>query len=324
MLLTTTSSKIRVSITGGAGGVCHASYVDYQSGVNFQPGSQNTTLTNAVTTDVVLAPGVSQSRSVKRLFIRNTSASLTIVATIIHTDGVLAVDVHQATLTPGSSINYTDDNGFFTQTRLLSTNPSWANKIIGTVLLDPSEQLFQMQNSGNIAATPTNITISIARCSLFIPTADITVQTLRWYGVDATTNVHRVAIYRLSDLARLTAETPIVTVANSFNAVALAISLTAGVPYFLATSVNAIGTTPGVGCIGTTIAATTGQIQVAPLSMPGFLYPGNALDKYQFQFAVTTGALPATAPTLAAQAAWTGGMPAFWLDNSTAAVGVPA
>lgn len=36
------------------------------------------------------------------------------------------------------------------------------------------------------------------------------------------------------------------------------------------------------------------------------------------QFAVTTGALPATAATLAIQAAWTGGMPAFFLDNNNA------
>lgn len=37
---------------------------------------------------------------------------------------------------------------------------------------------------------------------------------------------------------------------------------------------------------------------------------------YFFQFAVTTGALPATALTPVASAAWAGGMPAFWLDNS--------
>ncbi len=36
------------------------------------------------------------------------------------------------------------------------------------------------------------------------------------------------------------------------------------------------------------------------------------------QFAVTSGALPDPAATLAVQGAWTGGMPAFFLDNSNA------
>ena len=36
------------------------------------------------------------------------------------------------------------------------------------------------------------------------------------------------------------------------------------------------------------------------------------------QFAVMTGALPATLPALVNMATWTGGMPAFFLDNNNA------
>jgi hypothetical protein len=54
-----------------------------------------------------------------------------------------------------------------------------------------------------------------------------------------------------------------------------------------------------------------------PSARPGNLdadlgYVSSALG----QFAVTTGALPNPAATLAVAGAWTGGMPAFFLDNA--------
>jgi hypothetical protein len=82
--------------------------------------------------------------------------------------------------------------------------------------------------------------------------------------------------------------------------------------------VNATGTTAGVQCIG----ATTGRIGVLGTAWPGNLDVDLAtpiINPFCFsQFAVTAGALPATAGTLAARAAWAGGMPAFWLDNNNA------
>ena len=66
-----------------------------------------------------------------------------------------------------------------------------------------------------------------------------------------------------------------------------------------------------------TQAATTGQMQVLPKSFPGNLDIDLGYINGAFaQFAVTTGALPATAATIAVQGAWTGGFPAFWLDNA--------
>lgn len=183
---------------------------------------------------------------------------------------------------------------------------------------DPGLLMRHLQRAGNVAATPTAITTSIARCALFCPPSNITINRIRWYGVGATTNVYRVAIYRYSDKARLTAEHAFTTAANTWGNVDTgAIALVANTCYFIAVSVNATGTTAGVGCVGGTVAATTGRIATAPQDLPGSLSAGSGyLTDFCFQFAVTTGALPATAPTLAAQAAWTGGMPAFFLDSA--------
>ena len=323
MYLTTTTARVRASVAGSAGIHCTANWIDFEAGQPFEPGSTNTILANNATTDLVGSPAAGKVRRVRNFMLRNTHGSDIGSVTIINTDGTTAVQPYSAVLAPGATLQYVDELGFAQQNRLVSTDPNFANKIIGTAIIDPSVQLRNMQLAGNIAATPTNITVSIARCSLFIPRVGLEVNRLRWYGVGSTTNVYRVAIYRLSDLARITAETPIVTTADVFNETPLTVTLAAGVPYFLACSVNATGTVAGVGCVGGTVAATTGRIAVAPSAMPGFLFPGNALEEYKFQFAVTTGALPATAPTLAAQAAWAGGMPAFWLDNSTAGIGGP-
>ena len=178
-----------------------------------------------------------------------------------------------------------------------------------------------VQDAGNVSPTPTNITTSIARISFFRLPFDLTVNKLRFYGVGATTNVFRVAIYQYSNLARLTSELAFTTTANAWGAatVSPAVALTKDTLYFIATSVNATGTTAGPVAFGGTIAATTGRVAIAPQSLPGNLdMDAGFFGGYQAQFAVTTGALPATAPTLAAQAVWTGGMPAFWMDNSSA------
>lgn len=196
---------------------------------------------------------------------------------------------------------------------------AWQSQIIATAGhgCDPAEAIFQMQRAGNVAATPTNITASIARCCAFRPPADITVDTIRFYGVGATTSVYRMAIYRYSDLARLTTEMAFTTVANAWGTVAtgLGLALTGGELYFVAVAVNTTGTTAGPACIGGTVAATTGRIATAPESLPGnLILSATLLDSYRFQFAVTAGALPDPAATLAAQAAWTGGMPVFFLE----------
>lgn len=187
---------------------------------------------------------------------------------------------------------------------------------------DPVPALRHMQAAGVVSPTPTNIGTSVARIAYFRLAQALTVNKIRWFGVGATTNVYRVALYRDSDSARLTSELAFTTAALTWGSVsASALALAANTLYFVAVSVNATGTTAGLLSLGATAGATTGQMTL-PTGWPGNLDIDVASPKiapYGFaQFAVTSGALPATAPTRSGQAAWTGGMPAFFLDNNNA------
>lgn len=222
-------------------------------------------------------------------------------------------------------------SGHFLKTQGAGANPAWAAALAAPAWhgnlhgalgdCNPGTLMEFVQRGGAAAPTPTNITTSIARCAMFRPPANITVDKIRFYGVGSTSGIYRVAIYRFSDLARLAVVNDFDTTANTWGAAGsdLNLSLTAGTLYFVAVAVDSTGTTAGIAAYGGTIAATTGQIQTAPGSLPGNLAAASGyLDAYCFQFAVTSGALPDPAATLAAQAAWTGGMPAFFLDASNA------
>ncbi len=187
---------------------------------------------------------------------------------------------------------------------------------------DPGRLLMEMQQAGNITATPTQWGATVARCSFFTLREPLTVNKIRFYGIGApAANIHHVAIYRWSDLARLTADLAFTPAANAFGAAgsALNLALARNTLYFMAASVTTTGTVQGPAAVGGTVTSATGQVQVAPGSWPGNL-DADALKVNGgfFQFAVTAGALPNPAAAPAAQSAWTGGMPAFWLDNSNA------
>jgi hypothetical protein len=187
---------------------------------------------------------------------------------------------------------------------------------------NPQDLLDRCITNGTVAPTPTNIGTSTARIAYFVPPANITVNKIRFYGVGATTNVYRVAIYNGDTLARLTAELPFATVANTWGSAgsALNLTLTANQLYFIAVAINATGTTAGVLAMGPTLAASTGLVAVLPKNFPGSLDIDSKHIKGAYaQFTATAGVLPATAPTIAAQSAWTGGFPAFWLDSNNAA-----
>lgn len=319
LLLTSTSDIIRIVTDSAATVDVHASWVDL-NGSTQTPGRTNTAISTATTTTVVAAPGASTYRNVKRLSVRNRHTSTSVTVTIQHWDGATSIELDKRVLGPGQSVLFTDDAGWFpVPSGGVQTRP-WYGVLAGAAFDgDPGHLIYEVQRGSTIAATPTNITTSVARCSLFCLPFDLSVNRIRYYGVGATTNVFRVAIYRFSDLARLTAELPMTTTANTWGNVDTggAISLTKDTCYFIACSVNATGTTAGPACMGTTVAATTGRIQTAPAALPGSMAIGSGyMGHYQFQFAVTAGALPNPAGTPEAQAAWTGGMPAFWLDSA--------
>ena len=207
------------------------------------------------------------------------------------------------------------------QTPAGGSTPAWHSVLYGACGgCDPNGLLRLMQHNP-VNATPTNITTSLARGVYFRPPANITVNKIRAFGVGATTNIYRVALYATpAGGARLTAELVFSTSAQAWVAIgsSLGVALTAGTLYALLVSVNTTGTTAGLQCAG----GTTGRIGVLPASWPGSLDIDAASPIIEpcahFQCAVTTGALPATLPTIAARGAWTGGMPAFFLDSNNA------
>ncbi len=198
------------------------------------------------------------------------------------------------------------------------SSPIWADKVIGCMGDGDPNDMLQMMLNNPINATPTNIAITVARCSFFRPPTNITVNTIRFFGVGATTGIYHIAIYQHSNLARLTGDLSPNTAAQAWGTAAtgLNLTLTAGTLYFIAVSVDTTGTTAGIHCM----SSTTGRIGILPTVWPGNLDVDLAtpiVDPIGFcQFAVTAGVLPTTAPTLALQAAWTGGMPAIFLDNA--------
>lgn len=198
-------------------------------------------------------------------------------------------------------------------------DPGWTKKVIGAYGDGNPGTLFEfVQRGTTVAPTPTNISVSVARISFFRPLNSITINTIRYYGLATVNSCYRVAIYRYSDGSRLTGQLTFNT-ASGWGSISVspAVALSGGTLYYIAVATSATGTTAGIAAAGTTTAAGTGLIATAPQDLPGNLdADAGYLNGYLAQFAVTSGALPATAPTLAASAAWTGGMPAFWLDNA--------
>jgi len=198
------------------------------------------------------------------------------------------------------------------------TPAAWEGNIIGCWGNgNPGVVLSQILNS-SLAPTPTNISTSIARISYFRLATAITVANIRWFGVGATTAIYHIAIYRASDNVRMSVDhNPNTTAA--WNSVASVFTLAAGILYYCAVAVDSTGTTQGIAAMSGTTSAVQSGIQVVPTSWPGSLDINAAtplIDPYAFaQAAVTAGVLPdpGNAP-VAMAAAWTGGMPAIFLD----------
>jgi hypothetical protein len=319
ILLVSTSDKLQI-VTGSAVTVdVHASFMDY-NGSTVTPGRTNTLISTATTTDVVAAPGSGVQRNVKTLNARNRHASSSVLVTVQHTDGTNTVELFQQTLLAGQTLQYIEGVGFsVVGPTALPTGADWQTHIIGAYGdANPNTLIMMMQKDVNVAPTPTNISTSVARCSMFRPPSTITINRIRFYGVGAVTSIYTCALYRYSDLARLTASLTLTTTANAWGSVgsALNVTLTGGVLYFIAVGANTTGTTAGLVAFGDTLGDTTGRIQAAPGALPGGLdFDNNYMSGYQFQFTVSGGVMPDPAATLALQGLWTGGMPAFWLDN---------
>lgn len=204
---------------------------------------------------------------------------------------------------------------------LQRVTPDWSGRIIAAYGRGDPQQLLRMAQSGSVAATPTNIGTAVARCAYFRPNADIVVNKIRFFGVGAPgASLYRVRIYNADTLVAVTAQLTLTPAAQTWGSVAAGpVTLLKDQLYIIAVAVNATGTVAGLLCIGGTITDTSGRIGVLPKTWPGSLdIDSGYIDGAYAQFVVTTGALPDPAATIGAQAAWTGGMPLFFLDNNNA------
>jgi hypothetical protein len=319
---------------------------------NIPVSNTSTNLTNSIMTANTTAITIAGTGQATRFFSTQTNGTapfqVTSTTNVTNLNTDLHDGAHASATATANTIPISDGNTYLNQTWLGSgaadstkylrgdqtwstpaggSNPSWYGHIYGAYgSCDPGDMLRMMQKDVNVAATPTAIKATVARCSFFRPPANITVDRIRFYGVGVTTGIYRVALYSYNIGA--STGTQLVEV-NDFNTAAnawgvagsnLNISLTAGTLYFIAVSVDTTSTTAGIACWGDTTAAKTGTIQTAPQSLPGNLdADAGYINGYNFQFTIVGGDLPATTGTLAAQTAvWTGGMPAFFLDANDA------
>ena len=208
---------------------------------------------------------------------------------------------------------------------------AWAGKICAAYGNgDPDVLLGMVWNDGSVAATPTNIGTTQARCIFFRPAENLTVNRIRFFGVGATTSIYQCALYSVptfgGNMTRLTAQLAITTAANTWGSVATGgVTLTARSLYLMALSVNTTGTVAGIACVGPSLAATTGFIGSSPpgyngTPLAGNLNPNNGfVYNYYMTAIITGGALPTPWQPATSGTATTGGFPAFWLDNDTSA-----
>ncbi len=320
MLILYSTDVIRIVTDAAAAVDVHASWADNNAGA-FAVGRTPTKITTATTTTIVAAPTTPAVRTVTRLNIRNTSTATTVTVTVEFYDGTNAIQLEKRVLGPGATLKFTKNGGFTVDSTGGPRTRPWDGINAGAQGDgDPGRLLSWVQIGSIISPTAANISTTVARCSSFMLPADLVVNRIRCYGVATLVSTLTVAIYRMSDLARVSAAFTFSTTAGAWTSIgsAMALTLSKDVVYFIAVGANAATATAGPAAFSTTVAATTGQINTIPSALPGSLAMG--ATAYQagalFQFAVTAGAMPNPAPALAAQAAWTGGMPAMWLDNS--------
>lgn len=131
LLLTTTTSKLRL-VTGSAGSVSvQVSAVDLDSGVASVPTLPNlASITTATTTDIVPSPAASTQRNVKDLSIRNIGIAQ--ILTVVHTDGTVAVEKFRWSAGAGETcvFDQTGDWQVFDANGVLKTSTSAPGSLV--------------------------------------------------------------------------------------------------------------------------------------------------------------------------------------------------
>lgn len=196
------------------------------------------------------------------------------------------------------------------------SNPTWYGKFYATS--GDGNPILQAQHENMLAVagpTPTGIGITIGRCVMFTPPANITVTNIRLFGVGATTSLYKFAIYPVgTSTTKVWDSGTITTVANTWNNITagLPVTLTAGTKYWWCVTVVATGTTAGFRSEAAPLGTNYWGANVAPLGGTSLGLPVYA------QFTVTSpGVFPTTLPAIAAAAyagGTTGSVPFGYLD----------
>lgn len=148
--------------------------------------------------------------------------------------------------TPGTSLSFAHRDHVHAAPAAPS-NPSWYGTLYGTQNgCDPVELIREWNMAAVAGPTPTGITASLARCVAFTPPANITVVRVRLFGVAATTNLYKFAIYPRGTGSSKTWDSGTVTsAANTWLNITCSFSLTAGTQYWFCVTAVTTGTVAG-------------------------------------------------------------------------------
>lgn len=112
LLLTTTSSVIRLVTSAASNIHVHVSWVDKIGTTDTTPASQNYNISTATTTTICPSPPASTPRNVKGIYCTNNSAGASCNVAVEHFDGTIAVELMQFILLPGENLGYREDGSW--------------------------------------------------------------------------------------------------------------------------------------------------------------------------------------------------------------------
>lgn len=205
-----------------------------------------------------------------------------------------------------------------THTHAGGSTPAWYGVLYSNMNdCNPLESIREWTMGAIAGPTPTQISTSIARCVMFTPPANLTINKIRLFGVGATTNLYKFAIYPVgTSTSKLwesgTASSAINTWLNI--SASLPITVNANTQYWFCVTVAGTGTTAGFRSMPAPLGTNFWGANNTPLGNRNL-----SLHVYT-QFAVASGAFPATLPSIVAAAyanGTTGSVPLALLDNST-------
>lgn len=113
--LTATTDKLQLVTSAAATVDVVALYVEaVTSGLTGQnPGRQLTAITTATTTDILGAPGASNTRTLKQVTVRNKDATNQVDVTLLYNANGTTYELYKVTLLPGEAFIYIEGVGFF-------------------------------------------------------------------------------------------------------------------------------------------------------------------------------------------------------------------